>query len=173
MRWISVLALGGLLVGTAGCGGDDASQTPMPVSDQPAPAAPGGADAGKGPGAGPWAKLDAAAYKTSTTGLTHAVIEPGNGPAVKEGQTAVMHYTGWLKDGGTKFDSSRDRAEPFPVTLGAGEVIKGWDQGIVGMTVGEKRQLVIPSDLAYGPDGRPGIPPNATLVFDVELVEIR
>jgi FKBP-type peptidyl-prolyl cis-trans isomerase FkpA len=114
------------------------------------------------------------------TTLQSTVLTPGSGAAVSAGQTAVVQYTGWLYDAaakdnkGKQFDSSRvsgGRAFKFPV--GTGSVIKGWDQGVVGMTIGESRRLVIPPDLAYGDRGAGGvIPPGATLVFDVELVGI-
>jgi FKBP-type peptidyl-prolyl cis-trans isomerase FkpA len=114
------------------------------------------------------------------TALQSTVLTPGTGAAVAAGQTAVVQYTGWLYDAaakdnkGKQFDSSRvsgGRAFKFPV--GTGSVIKGWDQGVVGMTVGESRRLVIPPDLAYGDRGAGGvIPPGATLVFDVELIGI-
>jgi FKBP-type peptidyl-prolyl cis-trans isomerase len=106
-------------------------------------------------------------------------IKKGAGPAIEAGQTAVVHYTGWLysesapENKGQKFDSSRDRNQPFDFELGAGMVIQGWDEGVEGMQVGGHRRLVIPPEKGYGAQGAGGvIPPNATLVFDVELVEI-
>ena len=106
-------------------------------------------------------------------------LTPGNGAEIKSGQTALVHYTGWLYDEGKsdhkgqKFDSSRDRNEPFTFRLGAGEVIPGWDQGVAGMKVGGQRTLTIPPALGYGAQGAGGvIPPNATLVFDVELLNV-
>jgi FKBP-type peptidyl-prolyl cis-trans isomerase len=100
------------------------------------------------------------------------ILNEGDGQEAKNGDKVSMHYTGWLTDG-TKFDSSVDRGQPFRFGLGGGQVIRGWDQGIVGMKVGGKRKLTIPGDLAYGAQGYPGlIPPNATLVFDVELLGI-
>lgn len=99
-------------------------------------------------------------------------ISPGNGASPKRGQTVTVHYTGWLPDG-TKFDSSVDRNEPFSFALGTGQVIQGWDQGVAGMRVGDKARLTIPPELAYGARGYPGaIPPNATLIFEVELLSI-
>ena len=107
-------------------------------------------------------------------------VKAGKGPAIAAGQTAVVHYTGWLYSAsapdhkGTKFDSSRDRNDPFSFQVGAGEVIGGWDQGVVGMQPGGQRRLVIPPALGYGARGAGGvIPPNATLLFDIELLSIK
>ena len=100
-------------------------------------------------------------------------IVSGNGASPKQGDTVSVHYTGWLTDG-TKFDSSVDRDEPFAFVLGTGQVIAGWDQGVATMRVGDKVRLTIPPELAYGEAGFPGaIPPNATLVFEVELLAVQ
>lgn len=100
-------------------------------------------------------------------------IKVGSGTEAKAGDTAVVHYTGTLENG-VKFDSSLDRGEPFSFILGAGQVIRGWDEGVAGMKVGGKRKLIIPSDFGYGARGVPGvIPPNATLIFEVELLGIK
>jgi len=108
----------------------------------------------------------------TASGLEYTDEVVGQGAAPKAGQTVVVHYTGWLMDG-KKFDSSRDRGEPFKFTLGQGQVIKGWDEGLSTMKVGGRRTLVIPPDLGYGARGAGGvIPPNATLKFDVELIGV-
>ena len=105
-------------------------------------------------------------------GLKIEVLQDGTGEEAKNGDNVSVHYVGTLEDG-TKFDSSIDRGEPFSFDLGASRVIKGWDLGILGMKIGEKRKLTIPSDLAYGNDGIPNvIPPKATLIFEVELLNI-
>ena len=114
------------------------------------------------------------------TSLIKTDVKVGTGKEAKAGQLVAVHYTGWLYEPnaknkqGKKFDSSRDRGTPFEFPLGAGRVIKGWDQGVAGMKVGGQRTLTIPAQLAYGPRGAGGIiPPGATLVFDVELIEIK
>ena len=111
-----------------------------------------------------------------SSGVTELVIEDlteGSGEGAANGNHVSVHYTGTLLDG-TKFDSSHDRGQPFGVTLGAGSVIPGWEQGLLGMCKGGKRKLTIPSHLAYGERGIGGvIPPNATLVFEIEMIDIR
>lgn len=108
---------------------------------------------------------------TTESGLIYEDITPGTGAAAKAGQRVTVHYTGWLTDG-SKFDSSKDRNDPFVFPLGAGHVIKGWDEGVQGMKEGGTRKLTIPPHLGYGARGAGGvIPPNATLVFEVELLQ--
>jgi peptidylprolyl isomerase len=111
-------------------------------------------------------------YVTTDSGLQYAELEEGDGATVESGNTVIVHYTGWLTDG-TKFDSSYDRGEPFRFIPGAGQVIPGWEEGVIGMSEGGIRQLLIPADLAYGDQGAAGvIPPGATLIFRVELIEV-
>ena len=114
---------------------------------------------------------------TTASGLKIIDTEVGSGATPATGQTCVMHYTGWLYENGqktTKFDSSVDRGEPFEFPIGTGRVIKGWDEGVASMKVGGKRTLIIPPDLGYGARGAGGvIPPNATLIFDVELLDVK
>ena len=112
---------------------------------------------------------------TTASGLQIKDITVGTGASPRAGQTCIMHYTGWLYENGEqgrKFDSSHDRNDPFAFSLGAGMVIKGWDEGVAGMKIGGKRTLIIPPQLGYGARGAGGvIPPNATLKFDVELLD--
>ena len=175
--------------------GDAANAQPAPAdTGHPAAAdatAPADASANATAPAGGAGTADASAASatsgsspppTATTApmkLESTDLKNGTGPAIKAGQTAVVQYTGWLysdaapEHKGDKFDSSRDRAQPFSFPLGAGHVIQGWDDGVVGMQVGGQRRLVIPAAMGYGAAGAGGvIPPNATLVFDVELVGI-
>ena len=112
-------------------------------------------------------------YTTTPSGLQYKDLKVGDGEAARAGVTAVVHYTGWLLDG-SKFDSSVDRGTPFEFPLGAGRVIRGWDEGVASMNVGGKRELIIPADLAYGDRGAGGvIPPGATLKFEVELLGLK
>lgn len=122
--------------------------------------------------------LPALAAKVKTpTGLEYEVSQQGQGTAAVPGKMVQVHYTGWLNQQGQKgkkFDSSVDRGQPFVFTLGAGRVIKGWDEGVAGMKVGEKRTLYIPSNLGYGSRGAgAAIPPNSDLIFDVELLGVQ
>ena len=110
---------------------------------------------------------------TTETGLQYEEIVEGTGKSPKPGDTVTVHYTGWLTDG-TKFDSSVDRGQPFPFTIGEGQVIRGWDEGVMTMKIGGKRKLTIPPNLAYGDAGAGDrIPPGSTLVFDVELIDVK
>ncbi|MGZ9270380.1 MAG: FKBP-type peptidyl-prolyl cis-trans isomerase [Candidatus Binatia bacterium] len=123
------------------------------------------------------AALAQEASVTTPSGLKIEDTKVGDGASPATGQTCVMHYTGWLYENGQrgrKFDSSVDRGDPFEFPIGTGRVIKGWDEGVASMKVGGKRTLIIPPELGYGARGAGGvIPPNATLIFDVELLGIR
>jgi FKBP-type peptidyl-prolyl cis-trans isomerase len=116
---------------------------------------------------------------SGVTTLEITDMKPGTGAEATNGKTVTVHYTGWLYSAnaadhhGGKFDSSRDRGQPFVFVLGIGQVIAGWDQGVAGMKVGGQRTLVIPPSLAYGSRGVSGIPANSTLVFDVELLDVK
>ncbi|MEO7716165.1 MAG: FKBP-type peptidyl-prolyl cis-trans isomerase [Capsulimonas sp.] len=174
---LSAAAAIGLL---AGCGSKDET-TPRPEQpavtiEAPPPTsttviAPQ-ATPGKTPVGPPAIVRKPGAVITTKSGLKYQDVVVGTGPAAKAGDNILVHYTGTLTNG-TKFDSSVDRGEPFPFQLGVGQVIPGWDEGVAGMKVGGKRKLVIPGDLAYGPNGQGEIPPNATLNFDVQLIAIK
>ena len=116
--------------------------------------------------------VDLATMTKTSSGLQYKDLVVGKGAEARNGQEATVHYTGWLPDG-TKFDSSKDRNEPFSFRVGGRMVIAGWDEGVAGMKVGGTRKLVIPPNLGYGSRGVDIIPPNATLVFDVELLGVR
>lgn len=117
------------------------------------------------------AAVTAETVKTPS-GLSYQDVKPGTGAAPVSGKRVKVHYTGWLENG-TKFDSSVDRGEPFAFVVGVGQVIPGWDEGVLSMKVGGKRRLIVPAKLGYGEQGAGGvIPPNATLIFDVELLDV-
>lgn len=188
MRKLSlVLGCAALLGGGVGCSPNAEEQTPIDTSpptitqktSNPQNLEPGKMEPGKTEVKG-GTKTDAIAkapekggsgkrIKTAT-GLQYEEVKIGTGTEAKAGMTVAVHYTGTLEDG-TQFDSSVDRGTPFSFILGNDRVIQGWHEGIAGMKVGGKRKLIIPSDLGYGPDGRGPIPPNATLIFDVELMD--
>lgn len=149
------LLLVGLVVGIAGCDLNDFRRTP--ITHQ---------------GYARELNVDTTAMTTTPSGLRYEDVKVGDGPMAAPGNTVSVHYTGWLTDG-HKFDSSRGGA-PLEFRIGQHEVIDGWDEGLTGMKVGGRRKLVIPPALGYGPSGSPPvIPPNATLVFDVELMALR
>jgi FKBP-type peptidyl-prolyl cis-trans isomerase FkpA len=148
-----------------------AEQGMAKTTESPSPAAPespAATDDGKA--------ITANAQVTTKSGLGYTILQPGKEGAkeAKSGDSVSVHYTGWLTSG-KKFDSSVDRGQPFEFQLGQGMVIRGWDEGVAGMKLGEKRKLVIPSDLGYGERGAGNgeIPPNSTLIFEVELLGIR
>ena len=152
---LAALAVVALL---AACGdGQEASPTPTPTATQ--------VEGGLPPVSGE--------PTVTASGLQFIDIEVGTGDAPQSGQTVEAHYTGWLADG-TKFDSSLDRGQPLSFVLGAGQVIASWEEGVASMKVGGKRRLIIPPELGYGERGYPPVvPPNAQLIFDVELLAIK
>ena len=146
-RFLALLVLSASLIATVGCGKTDKASTSSPTKVTGPPI-------------------------TTASGLQYWDIVAGTGATASPGSQVSVHYTGWLTSG-EKFDSSVDRGQPFSFPLGGGQVIKGWDEGVAGMKAGGKRQLRIPPDLGYGAAGAGGvIPANATLVFDVELLQV-
>ena len=152
----------GALLFAAACSRDKAAARPRRADPDPATAA-----------YAPALGVSIAQFRKQPSGLYVQDTQPGTGAEATAGRTVRVHYTGWLPDG-TRFDTSREEGEPIEFGLGQGQVIRGWDEGISGMKVGGKRKLVIPPALGYGETGAgEDIPPNATLVFDVELVDVR
>ena len=164
MKMIRNITMGLVLIGIAACA--DAGENSGKNAGEEAGPAPDSLPAVTETGP----TVDMAALTQTETGLQYQDLEVGTGEEAVDGKSVTVHYTGWLLDG-EKFDSSVDRGEPYGLTL-PGNVIQGWNQGIPGMRVGGMRRLVIPPDLAYGVDGRRGIPPNSTLVFDVKLLQV-
>jgi len=160
------LALAGVALLAASCTSLTQPIEAEPVSTETHAAPPASAAPPSAP-----ASAAASAPAAPEAPMQSTTLTPGKGPAAKTGDKVRVHYLGTFPDG-KKFDASRDHGKPFDFTIGQGMVIKGWDQGVVGMKVGEKRKLVVPPSLAYGPRGRPGIPPNSTLVFEIDLLEI-
>ena len=159
---IFVLAAAALVAALAACSGDGAA--PAKVCKSPAQIDPNSLNQPPAVSGEP---------VETGSGLKYIEIVQGNGDSPEPTETVVVHYTLWLEDG-TKIASSRDEASPFIFIIGQGDVIRGWDEGVATMQVCGQRRLIIPPELAYGPDGRPPtIPPNATLIFDVELLEVR
>ena len=185
---VRIILIAGLFIASCGGAPEPPSQQPpanenVPVPPQPDPVPPPTGDtAGKTPPVAPKAPVAPAAPKThpERPAYTRTDLQVGTGAEAQKGRNLTVHYTGWLYDHtkpdmkGRMFDSSRDRG-PFNFQLGAGQVIPGWDQGFDGMKIGGRRRLIIPPSLGYGVDGAGGgiIPPNATLLFEMELLEVK
>jgi len=157
--WLAVgMALLAVAFATGCAAQPESPATPEPQSQPPAEEQPAPSEAPVG--------------EADVTELKIEDLTPGTGAEAKKGDAVTVHYTGWLTDG-TKFDSSVDSGQPFTFVIGQGDVITGWDEGVAGMKVGGKRKLVIPPQMGYGAQGAGGvIPPNATLVFEIELLEV-
>jgi len=182
MRFARILTVSAITVALLGACGRVEPTTPpegaapggtaAPVAEGAAPTAVGAAPATTGAAPAAPTKLDESQIITTPSGLKYADLTTGSGAEATPGKQVSVHYTGWLTNG-TKFDSSLDRGEPFTLQLGSGSVIKGWDEGLVGMKVGGKRQLIIPPELGYGDADQGVIPPKSTLIFEVELVDVK
>ena len=174
MRWYLILAV--LIVVGVACSGSESTAIPSPTDDPtPIPTDPPTPDPTATDTPSPTTEVTSGSTSVVTTpsGLQYKDLIVGTGVRAKSGDTAFVHYTGWLEDG-TQFDSSVDRGVPLEFVIGAGQVIKGWDEGVASMNVGGKRELTIPPELAYGDRSVGGvIPAGSTLIFEVELVEIR
>ena len=174
MRWYLILAV--LITVIVACTESESTAPPSPTATAtPSPTATGTPAPTATATPGPTTVVDSSSIPIITTdsGLQIKDLIVGTGQRAQIGDTAVVDYTGWLEDG-TKFDSSLDRGVPFEFVIGQGRVIKGWDEGVASMNVGGKRELTIPSELAYGDRGIGDvIPPGATLIFEVELIALR
>lgn len=172
---VAALIVVAVIVASLTGGGQGQSAVSQPtVSATVAPANPTPTLPAQTPGVAPANPPEVAGEAVTTpSGLQYIDIQEGSGETPAVGDSVVVNYTGWLQSDGSKFDSSVERSEPFKFVLGVGNVIKGWDEGVATMKVGGKRRLIIPPELAYGAAGSPPtIPPNATLIFDVELIDI-
>ncbi len=189
---LPVLVVAGGLVAGGGCKKEAPPPPPVPPMNEPVPNTPAANTPANTPAANaPAAHAPSTAADDAATtearklgtptknpahetasGLKYIDVKTGSGPSPKTGQTAVVHYTGWLVDG-TQFDSSKTRNEPFEFAVGTGGVIKGWDEGVATMKTGGVRKLIVPPDLGYGAGGQGQIPPNATLIFEVQLLNVK
>lgn len=175
IEWRRMCAVATVVILVA-CGGDESEEDEIYDTDAPVEEETTMPEPEPAPIASEYAPelgVELGSMTETESGLRYVILEEGSGEVAEAGDPVLVHYTGWLSSG-EKFDSSRDRGEPFQFLLGAGRVIPGWDEGVAGMAVGERRKLVIPPELGYGAAGAGAvIPPNATLVFDVELIEVR
>ena len=156
------------LIALAGCQDKSTTTTTKTTTTTQTTAATAPADSG----AGMSSTAGAAAEVTTPSGLKYQDLTIGDGATAEAGKRVSVHYSGWLTDN-TPFDSSVERGQPFEFVLGQGQVIRGWDEGVKGMRVHGKRRLTIPADLGYGPRGQGPIPPNATLIFEVQLLDVK
>ena len=173
MKWLFAGALAGLMLAATGCGYTDPYASNGPVANE----SPG--QVTPSPGSDDFHAGDGLTPVTYPDGLKVIDLKVGTGAVANSGEDATVQYTGWLSDG-TMFDSSRSRGTPFDFTIGQGQVIPGWEEGVPGMRIGGQRKLIIPADLAYGAQGQTDpqtgatiIPPNATLVFEIELISVK
>jgi len=174
-RFFALLIAVSLLLIIAGCSGSSSKKADVAKQESKTEAAMKDESEMKTPETAMPADTTAVAAKdtvTTASGLKYIDFVVGNGATPLVGQTCIVHYTGWLLDG-KKFDSSKDCNQPFHFALGQGRVIKGWDEGVASMKVGGKRKLIIPPGLAYGDKPVGPIPPNSTLIFDVELLGVK
>ena len=176
-RGLLMMSLPGALL-ALGCQGQPERETEAPTTvheaapETSATPAPAGAESEVIRAARTLGTATDSPVVSTESGLQYLEVAPGEGAAAKAGQTAVVHYTGWLPNG-KKFDSSLDAGQPFDFLIGAGQVIKGWDEGLVGMKPGGVRKLIVPPELGYGSRGVGPIPPDSTLIFEVKLLKLQ